>query len=163
MRGRTIVRKYKISTPFRRTVKSARYRKPRYTARTFLRTPTLRDATLLEVRSVVKHECEGLCKLKPSPSYLCTAPVQSLREFKWEEVMHELHEKAPVLTSILESVVQVSKSDDSHVAMIGMVAAVLLKARSKRMCKVQTLMASLLYAGHAAKGVSGTTVVLEFL
>ena len=38
--------------------------------------------------------------------------------------------------------------------MIGMASAILMKARSKRMCKVQTLVASLLYSGHAAKGVS---------
>ena len=35
-----------------------------------------------------------------------------------------------------------------------MAAAILLKAGSKRMCKVHTLVAALLYMGHAAESVS---------
>ena len=37
---------------------------------------------------------------------------------------------------------------------IGMVAAVLLKARSKNMGKLQAMIGALLYAGHASKRVS---------
>lgn len=154
MKGRAIVRKYKISTPFRRMVKSTRYRKPQYTARTLLKAPVLRDATVREVTNVVKRECEALCRKKMLPSYLYTAPVQSLKEFDWGKLMHELHEKAPVLTSVLENAAKSSEMDSTRVTMVGMAAAILLKARSKRMCKVQTLVASLLYAGHAAKAVS---------
>ena len=153
MKGKRVVRRYNVSTPFRNVVKSTRYRKPRYTARKVLNIPQLRDATLSEVKAVVNLECESLCREKPSPSYLRSASVQSLNVFEWKEVIRELFERAPVLTSNLEAAAQ-PLSHLSPVPMIGMAAAVLLKARSKNMCKVQLLIASLLYAGHAAKRVS---------
>jgi len=156
VKGRTIVRRFNIGTPFRRMVKSTRYRKPRYTARTLLNAPVLRDATLREVKTVVKRECERLCKKEPSPSYLRSGSVQSLKEFEWKEVISELCEKAPVLISILETAAKASQARPSQVTMIAMAAAILLKARSKMMCKVQMLVASLLYAGHAAKRVSAS-------
>ena len=79
--------------------------------------------------------------------------MQSLNVFEWKEVIRELRERAPVLTSILEAAAQ-PLSHLSPVPMIGMAAAVLLKVRSKNMYKVQLLITSLLYAGHAAKRVS---------
>ena len=154
MKGRSIVRKYNVSTPFRNVVKSTRYRKPRYTARKLLNAPQLREAALAEVRAVVNLECEQLCKEKPAPSYFRNASVQSLKEFEWKEIMRELHERAPVLATVLEAAAQPPSRDLCRTPMIGMAAAVLLKARSKNMCKVQMMIASLLYAGHAAKRVS---------
>lgn len=64
---------------------------------------------------------------KVFPSYLYTAPVHSLKEFDWGKLMHELHEKAPVLTSILESAAK-SEINSIRVTMVGMAAAILLKA-----------------------------------
>ena len=135
-------------------MKFTRYRKPRYTARKLLHAPQLRDATLAEVRAVVNLECEQLCNKKPVPSYLRNASVQSLKEFEWKEVMRELQERAPVLATILEAAAQPPSRDLCRARMIGMAAAVLLKARSKNMYKVQMMITSLLYAGHAAKRVS---------
>ena len=70
MKGRAVVRRYQVTTPFRHMVKSTKYRKPQYTARALLKAPVLRDAALREVMNVVKHECSNLCKRRPSPSLL---------------------------------------------------------------------------------------------
>ena len=132
---------------------STRYRKPLYTARKLLNAPQLQEAALAEVRAVVNLECEQLCKEKPAPSYFRNASMQSLKGFKWKEIMRELHERATVLATVLEAAAQPPSRDLCRTPMIG-AAAVLLKARSKKMCKVQMMIASLLYAGHAAKRVS---------
>ena len=103
MRGRTVVKRYKIGTPFRQVVKSTRYRKPHYTARMLLKASHMRIATLKEVTSVVRHECDRLCRIKRVPSYLYSAPVDCLKDFDWHKILNELHEKAPVFYSILKS------------------------------------------------------------
>ena len=152
-KGRAVVRRYQVTTPFRRMVKSIKYRKPQYTARTLLKAPALRDATLREVINVVKHECKTICRKSPSPSLLHTTSVHSLKETDWAEIMHELHERAPIFTSILESASNCSRAQTSQFPMLVMAAAILLKARSKKMCRVQTLVSSLLYSGHSSKAV----------
>ena len=106
------------------------------------------------MRAVVNLECEQLCKEKPAPSYFQNASVESHKEFKWKEIMRELYERAPVLATVLEAAAQPPSRDLCRTPMIGMAAAVLLKARSKNMCKVQMMIASLLYAAHGAKRVS---------
>ena len=73
MKVRTIVCRLNIGTPFRSMVKSTRYRKTRYTARTLLNAPTLEGERLY---------CTVLCKVEPSPSYLHNASVQPLKDFK---------------------------------------------------------------------------------
>ena len=161
MRGRRLIRKYRVGTPFKSVVKSTRYKKPGYAVRTLLKVPKLREATLHEVTKVVKNECNELCKIVPSPSYLRRSSVQSLQEFKWEPVIYDLHAKAPVLTAILEAATQCSQRATPPAGKIAMAAAILLKARSRSMCKLQTLVASLLYAGHASKKV-GCHVVFSF-
>jgi len=101
----------------------------------------------------VLQTCTVLCRVEPSPSYLHNASVQSLKDFKQKKVMSELHEQVPVLISILEIAAKTSEAKASQLIMIAMAAAILLKVRTKRTCKVQTLVVSLLYTGHAAKSV----------
>ena len=101
MRGRKIVRKYLVRSPYKPIVKTTRYKQPSYTARTLFKTPTLHDATLQEVLNTVKHECDFMCKLVPSSSVLQSSSISSLKEMQWEVVLDDLKTRAPVLLSIL--------------------------------------------------------------
>lgn len=148
------MRKYLVHSPYKQTT---RYKRPLYTARTLFKTPTLRDATLKELLNTVKHECDVMCKVVPSSSILRSSSVRSLKEMRWESVLDDLKSRAPVLLSVLTAAGTGGAGSSTRPpspSIIGMVAAVLLKARSKNMGKLQAMIGALLYAGHASKRVS---------
>lgn len=150
------MRKYLVHSPYKPMVKSTRYKQPPYTARTLFKTPTLRDATLKEVLSTVKHECESMCKVVPSSSVLQSSSIRDLKEMQWTSVLDDLKARAPVLLSILTEAATGGSDSLTRVpapSIIGMAASVLLKARSKSMCKLQAMIGALLYTGHASKQV----------
>ena len=154
MRGRKIVRKYLVHSPYKPIVKTTRFKQPSYTAWTLLITPALRGATLKEViKSTVKHECEIMCKVVPSSSVLRSSSVCGLKELQWKSVLDELNARAPVLLSILTAAATSGSTRIPPPTVIGMATAVLLKARSKNMCKIQAMIGALLYTGHASKQV----------
>lgn len=83
----------------------------------------------------------------------------------------ELRKKAPNLLAILQAAAQATRSrkavpsisvvgmaaDISVVgsfSVVGMAAGILLKTRNKHMCALQSVVSTLLYAGHASKKVS---------
>lgn len=156
MRGRKIVNKYLVRSPFKPIVKTARFKRPSYTAWMLFKLPTLREATLQEVINVVKHECKVVCKNFPSPSVLRSGTIISLKEMSWESIVEDLKQRAPVLLSILIAAgtnVRGGQSRTPAPSTLAMAAAVLLKARSRNICKVQAVTGALLYAGHASKRV----------
>lgn len=87
------MRKYLVCSPYKPVVKTTRFKQLSYTIRTLFRTPTLCDATVQEMLSTVKHECD-LCKLVPSSSILWSSSVHSLKEVKWESVQDVLKSRA---------------------------------------------------------------------
>lgn len=149
MRGRQIVRKYLIHSPFKPMVKTTRYKKPQYTVRTLLKSPTIRDVTIQEVIGAIKTECELLCKRVPFPSKLRSSSVDSLTQFN---IVEELREKSPILLSVLQAAASSRRTKATDPAIV-MAAAVLVKSRSLNMCKLQAIVSSLLYSGHASKKV----------
>ena len=156
MRGRQIVRKYLIHSPYKPVVKSARYKRPTYTARTLFKNPTLRDATLQEVINVVQRECDMMCKITPVPSMLRSSTIKSMKEMQWEPIINDMKVRAPVLLSILTAAASRRLSGTTKSpppGMIAMAASILLKCRSNYICKVQAMIGALLYAGHASKRV----------
>ena len=153
MRGRQIVRRYLIRSPYKRLVKTTRYRKPTYTARSLLKAPNLRDATVNEVRNIICMECEVLCKTVPAPSLLRSSSITDLSQFTMESIVEELRNKAPVLWSVLNAAGSSTQSTKPCQSMVVMAIAVLLKSRSEKMCKFQAIISALLYAGHASKKV----------
>lgn len=148
--------KYLVRSPFKPVVKTARFKQPSYTARTLFKSPTLRDATLQEVVNVVKRECELICKSYSSPSALRSGTIASLKEMSWESIVEDLKQRAPVFLSILVAAGTSVGGGQSRIpapSSVAMAAAVLLKARSRNICKVQAMTGALLYAGHASKRV----------
>ena len=154
VRGRKIIRKYSLHSPYKQVVKTMRYKRPNYTARNILKSPSLSNATMDEIKRIVKHECEQLCKTTPTPSCLRVAAVKDLTSFKWEPLVKELQNTAPVLTSVLYAAAGESTQAKPSESAVCMAASLLLKHRCQHMCKVQLMVSSLLYAGHAAKRVS---------
>ena len=76
---------------------------------------------------------------------------------QWEVVLDDLKIHAPVLLSILTAAATRGHGSSTRIlppSMIGMAAAVPLKAHSKNMCNVQAMIGALLYAGHTSKWVS---------
>ena len=49
MRGKQILRKYLIHSPFKSLVKTARYKKLKYTVRTLFKSESMHEATMGEV------------------------------------------------------------------------------------------------------------------
>ena len=157
MKGKSMIRSYKISTPFKHVVKSTRYRKPQYTARTLLKNAQLKDATIGEIGRVIQKECKNLCSHFPSLSVFHTTPIKGLRDFgNWTKAMDDLKHRAPVLTAVLVAAARSSVNVSPPAPMICMAASILLKARSQKMCRRQILVSCLLYAGHASKKVSSS-------
>ena len=156
MRGKQILRKYLIHSPFKKLVKTARYKKVKYTARTLFKSEGMHGATMGEVLRTIRTECELFCKRSPSPSQFRTSSVSSLAHSKWDEVEQELNTKAPTLLSVL----QAAACSEATTPAIVMAAAILLKTRSLCMYRLQSIVASLLYSGHASKRVSFTICIL---
>lgn len=120
------------------------------------------------VTTVVDRECQQLCKKKPA-SVLRVKSIDQLKSFSWDAVITELKKRAPTLLSILIAAAQSTrhprrqseprrkKSNPVHrpwrQSVVCMAAAVLLKERNQQMCKPQSIVSTLLYAGHASKKV----------
>ena len=150
-----VPRKFIIPSTCKKLVKSIRYRRYPYVARTLLRLPRLKNATLAELERIIQAECSNLCKLKPTPSELRLLPkAKELVDFKWDKVETELSEKAPTLSLILKAA---AKSKDrkrkAQPGVIGMVAAILLKSRNEKMARAQAVNSIVMFAGHANKKV----------
>ena len=154
IRGRKIVRKYLVRSPYKQVIKTMRYNKPKYTARRILKSPKLNDATVDAIKQTVKHECELLCKKTPVPSCLRLSSIKDLSSFQWEALIKELQSTAPVLTSVLSAAAQVSMQTKPNMMAVCVAASLLLKQRCIHLCKIHMIVSSLLYAGHAAKKAS---------
>ena len=79
--------------------------------------------------------------------------MKKLLQFRWRDLVAELKQKAPVLSSILEAASQCTRSKSSTVGTL-MSAGILLKHRNQQMGLLQTIAAVILYTGHAAKKVT---------
>ena len=150
--SRRIVRKYLLNSPYKRVVKSMRYKEPSYMARTLLKSPPLRQATIDEVVNTVKRECTSICRLRPKPSILRTGGTCVFRDFYWSSLLNELNSKAPTLLAVLKAASGCGSSQKSLIP-LEVAACILLYSRSKHLCHVQTIVGGMLYAGHAAKKV----------
>jgi len=86
--------------------------------------------------------------------------LKSVTQFKWNDLNKELRTKAPTLLAILLAAAQPTRSKKAvpSVSVVGMAAGILLKSRNKHMCALQSIVATLLYAGHASKKVSTATM-----
>ena len=108
------------------------------------------------ILQIIRVECGSLCLLKPVPSVLRVSSLKRITDFKWEDLITELRTRAPTLLAVLQAAAQPmrSKKLSPPASIVGMAAGILLKSRNKHMCALQSVVSTLLYAGHASKKVS---------
>ena len=82
--------------------------------------------------------------------------------FSWAEVKDEFATHAPTFLSFVNGCLPSFGDKMHHDAILGFVSAVLLKARNRSLCAVQTQMSLILNQGHTSKNVyfSDKTCVL---
>ena len=101
-------------------------------------------------------------KLTPLPLMLRSSTIDSMKEMQWKSILDDMKAHAPVLLSILSAAAFRRLGGTTNApppSNIAMVAAVLLKSRLNNICKVQAMIGTLLYAGHASKWVCIGTLV----
>ena len=152
IRGRKLIRTFKVSTPCKKVVKTMRYKQMNYTARTILKSDKLKNAAFKEISSLLHHEAKNLCKLQSS-SVLRVTSARSVSTFTWQRVINDFKKYAPTLYQLLCAVVSAGEITRSANIKVLTAASILLVARCRHMCMIQTLVGLTLYAGHAAKKV----------
>ena len=118
-----------------------------------MKTPQLSEAMLNILKAKIQEECRTMCTNKPTKSLFKICSIDSLKKFDIEALQSELRTRAPTLFTFLSAAGSPTGRRKTQLAMVTMAAAVLLKARSQKMSMLQTLVASILYAGHASKRV----------
>ena len=109
----------------------------------------------------LNDECTSLCR-KTTISPFRTIPVDHLADFQWKDMVNDLQLKAPLLFTVLHSIV--SRNDHRNAVKVGSAhypgicsAAVMLKERSREMCGLQSLISLLMYSCRAEKQVQSLT------
>ena len=105
----------------------------------------------------VKQECRALAASKQSSAFRVTS-INKLKTLDLTMLENELASKAPVLCSVLNAASTHSKSKDACRAYPLMAASILLKARNRRLCLLQSIIGAILYTGHASKVVCWSTI-----
>ena len=127
-------------------------------AKAVLGNKDMREAVITLVLTQLNEECTNLCR-SATGSPFRTIPVNKLANFKWRDMVSDLHLKAPLLFKLLYSVV--SRNDHRNAVKVGAAhypgicsaVAVLLKERNREMCGLQSLVSLLMYFCHAEKQV----------
>ena len=147
---------FRVASRLKRLVESTRYKKSPYTARTALRTSSIRKPVITNIRKSVARECARLCKHAKgsSNSTLKGSSSEKLKTLDTKNVAKRLKKSAPIIYSVLKSTCTRPRTKSrSKRNMLTMAAALLLKSRNKQMCSMQSVISVLLYAGHASKKV----------
>ena len=162
-------RAFNVHSPYKKVAKTLRFGSSPYTVHTMLKVPHLRKATLFEVAKVMTKNYFTLIfivnnlylytRLSELPSLLRISNVQQLTQFHWDPLIKELLQRAPTLMAMLKAaaittrIARANVSRTRELQVITIAAALLLKQRNQHMAILQALVASILYAGYAAKRV----------
>ena len=118
----------------------------------------LREAVVLRVLDQIDSECTKLCQNSPQ-SLFSKVSVMEWVDFRWEQFIHELQVKAPLLLQMLSTISSHNdhrnklKHGTAHFPGICMAAAVILNERSQRMTGIQSLLSLILFAARVDKQV----------
>lgn len=118
----------------------------------------LKKAVEDRVCNDVNSECKKLCSTR-QPSLLRTATKDTMLNFSWNAVGHEIEDKAPFLHRLLltsadpKSLTQ-SRNDPERYPGVCAAAAILLKKRDKAMSLVPYVISNILKVGRTSKMVS---------
>ena len=122
----------------------------------------IKEAIIKLLLRELNEQCTNLCR-KTTVSPFRTIPVDHLADFQWKDMVNDLQLKAPLLFTVLHSIV--SRNDHRNAVKVGAAhypgicsaAAMLLKERSREMCGLQSLISLLMYSCRAEKQVQSLT------
>ena len=143
-------REFLVPSRYKHVVQTTRYKKSPYTVRSIMKTSGIRPHIVKLLCKSITRECKLLSSQKSSLKYVSAKAVKT---FKWKAMENEMKAVAPTLLAILRSAI-IKRSSPPDMRKVCMAAALLLKARNKNMCLVQSFVSVLLYAGHCSKLVS---------
>lgn len=137
-------------TPSRKPIgKAIAKRSWKSTALKILKTKNGRKYCLQKIGVMIRNELSTLC----TKSILGSQCLSDLSDFKWDKLLQELENSAPVLLAILREATINNRPLLNRKAIIGMCAALILKHRYYKMCLVQKIISLILYSGHSEKQV----------
>lgn len=118
----------------------------------------VKEAIVKQLLGNLNQECNTLCKKQPT-SLFRKIPVDRQAKFRWEDMITELQQNAPLLLKMLTCLVarndcrNTFKIGSSHYPGLCTALAILLKERNREMCGLQSLVALLMYSCHCEKQV----------
>lgn len=112
----------------------------------------LRDQVLNRLGFLIRRELKTLFSLKEDSVFLCSS-LDSLLSFSWKKVIQELSAHAPLLLGVLQQCI-LHKQTINHDAIVGLVAAIIVKSKYQSMCAVQRVVSLILHEGHCTKQVT---------
>lgn len=121
---------------------------------------SMREAIVTCLLGTLNLECSKLCQKKPA-SLFRKIPVEDLAEFKWDDMIVELHNEAPLLLKVVDCLVarndgrNKKKVGAAHYPGICSAISVLLKERNQEMCGLQSLISLMMYSCHCEKQYPG--------
>ena len=121
-------------------------------ARTVCADPVLREAVISQLVAYMKKELKSLCSHTLSSVHRRT-DLNALKSFDWKHARAELIAHAPTFHQIISGCLPTTGDEHRQNAIIGLVSAILLKARNRSMCAVQTIISLLLHEGHTSTKV----------
>lgn len=130
-------------------------------ARQAMNDQRIRERILNILGEKIRKEMKAMCSLTDLSILRDTSP-KTLQSFKWDTLVAELQQKAPILTKVLRQCSQRTRKPselqrktrripDNHV--VAICAAILLRHRNVGMNLVQRMMSVILYSGNAPKQV----------
>ena len=140
-------------TPSRKQIGKAVARGSRLSIATqCLKDADTRKHIIHKVGKVVQSEVAALCSGKRKSVFQCQSK-EELTRFKFQDVIHEMQERAPTLLSILLDATKTRRSRPNRTAVITICTAMICKLRRPEMSVAQKILSLILYAGHSAKKV----------
>lgn len=122
----------------------------------------LRDRVLTVLGRSMQKEMKRMCGLI-TPSILRSRDPQNVQSFKWQMLIEELKEKAPILFQVLASCAYKKPPKEGKKTyqvkdevVVGICAAILLRHKSSKMNLVQRINSMILFSNHAGKMVWST-------
>lgn len=103
---------------------------------------------LVKIGTMIKKEIKTLSSFD---SILKSQSLDHLMNFKWELIINELQQKAPIFLSFLKVATKTHTKRANKDAVICMCVSILLKYSFKELNLVQKLISLILYWGHASK------------
>ena len=119
----------------------------------------VKEAIIQHLLGTLNVECNKLCRKKQPSSLFRKIPIEKLAMFKWQEMVMELEQDAPLLLDIIHCLV--ARNDRRNKCKVGAAhnpgictaVAVILKERNREMCGLQSFLSLLMYSCHCEKQV----------